>query len=98
MLYYWCELIYKLFQENKESIHFSKEKTLTLNTLGKHVNGFTLFFLDKYYCLDFMFMQARLMKHGFVRIKGNGFLNVVTDQDQYLYKMKANIDIKIEFH
>lgn len=69
-----------------------------LNTLGKHVNRFTPFFLDKYYCLDFMFMQARLMKHGFVRIKGNGFLNVVTDQDQYLYKIKANIDIKIEFH
>jgi hypothetical protein len=45
-----------------------------------------------------MFMQARLMKHGFVRIKGNGFLNVVTDQDQYLYKIKANIDIKIDFH
>lgn len=105
MLYYWCELIYKLFQENIGIDSLFKGKNSLqmwidpLNTLGKHVNWFTLFFLDKYYCLDFMFIiQARLMKHGFVRIKGNGFLNVVTDQDQYLYKMKANIDIKIEFH
>jgi len=57
-----------------------------------------LFFLDKYYCLDFMFMQARLVKHGLVRSKENEFLNVGIDQDQYLHKTKANIDIKIEFH
>jgi len=43
-------------------------------------------------------MQARLVKHGLVRIKGNGFLNVGNAQDQYLHKTKANIDIKTEFH